>query len=89
MSLSGSFLKALTNLLIVWLHLNLNYLYLASLLNGLCGTVFGLMTGIQAAMADVTITMTEFALTLVVLEGSIAISGALSQVRGSPISNSF
>ncbi|PVD25740.1 hypothetical protein C0Q70_13400 [Pomacea canaliculata] len=80
MSLSGSFLKALTNLLIVWLNINLNYLYLANLLDGLCGTVFGLLTGIQAAMADVTITMTEFALTSVVLEGSIAISGALSQI---------
>ncbi|PVD25739.1 hypothetical protein C0Q70_13399 [Pomacea canaliculata] len=80
LSMSGNCLKALVFLVVVCLNINLHYLYLAYLLDGLFGSFNGLEMGLHAATSDTTVDIKERALIFAFLRGSFAISGVSSQI---------
>lgn len=81
MALCGCLAKTTIFLIVVSLELDLNVLFLGYLLEGLFGSVYGLQLGIVAATSDVTGTMKERAMSFAFLEATLAIAGALAQVR--------
>lgn len=81
MALCGCLAKTTIFLIVVSLELDLNVLFLGYLSEGLFGSVYGLQLGIVAATSDVTGTMKERAMSFAFLEATLAIAGALAQVR--------
>lgn len=76
----GAFLKSVVFLLVIYLELDINYLYIAYALDGLCGSLYALTLGLTAAVADTTSTTKERALNFILLEGSLAVAGSISQI---------
>nr|KAG5712290.1 hypothetical protein BaRGS_023869 [Batillaria attramentaria] len=76
----GAFLKSVVFLLVIYLELDVNYLYIAFAADGVCGSIYALTLGLTAAVADITTTSKERALTFALLEGSLAIAGSVSQI---------
>ncbi|XP_076442106.1 proton-coupled folate transporter-like [Babylonia areolata] len=76
----GSFLKSVVVLLVVYLDLAVDVLYLGYLLDGLMGSFYVLEIGLFAAIADVTVSAKERVVMFALLEISLAVAGALSQI---------
>ncbi|KAL8572543.1 hypothetical protein ACOMHN_040447 [Nucella lapillus] len=76
----GGFLKSLVILAVVYLDLDVRYLYLGFALEGLAGSFYVLSLGLFAAIADVTISSRQRVMLFASLEISIGLAGALSLI---------
>ncbi|KAK7104341.1 proton-coupled folate transporter-like [Littorina saxatilis] len=78
--LTGAFLKSLVFVVVIYLDLDVNYLYFAYTLDGLSGSLYVLLLGLSASIADVTTSARERVLLFAVLEVMLALAGAVSQI---------
>ena len=79
--LMGAFLKSLVFLLVVYLDLDMNYLYLAYAVDGFSGSFYALVLGLSASIADVTISSRQRVLLFALLDIVLAMAGAVSHVK--------
>ena len=77
----GAFLKSLVFLLVVYLDLDINYLYLAYAVDGFSGSFYALVLGLSASIADVTISSRQRVLLFALLDIVLAMAGAVSHVK--------
>jgi MFS family permease len=78
--LSGAICKVAIFCLIIQFHLNVQFIYLASVLDGVVGSLFMMTVAITAIIADVTPNLGSKAVKFAIVEGIILICAALSQV---------
>ena len=81
MPLMGAFLKSLVILLVVYLDLDIIYLYLAYAVEGFSGSFYALVLGLSASIADVTISSRQRVLLFALLDIVLAMAGAVSHVK--------
>ena len=78
--LVGGCLKSLLFFLVIYLELDVNYLFLAYAVDGFSGSFYALLLGLSASIADVTTSSRQRVLFFAVLEIILAVAGGVSQV---------